>query len=191
MLCVGDAYRLLPHADALYACDWSWWRHHKGAAKFDGERFTSHSTSGQFIDDKSIVADEFNVRLVPASNGAGFSTSENFIHYGLPQPSSGFQAVNLALLFGASRVVLVGFDSHAASGKHFFGDHPDNLRNCTDAGYREFAKAFAPHPRIVNATPGSAIEAYEFVDLEEVLRDRALHRDGSVAECGEYRNGSA
>src|SRR6185436_11324743 len=80
VVCVNDAYRLLPHADVLYACDWSWWRHHQGAKAFTGERWTCHGTSAAFCDDKSLVAHEFDVRLVEARNGAGFSTDQRFIH---------------------------------------------------------------------------------------------------------------
>lgn len=179
VLCVNDAYRLLPQADALYACDWGWWRHHDGAKKFDGERFTCHSTSVSFCDDKSIVLQEFDVTPVEARNGAGFSADQQFIHYGFPQPSSGFQAVNLALLMGASLVVLVGFDGHTQNGAHFFGDH-QGLRNCDDAGYREFAKAYPADERVLNATPGSSIKAYKFVDLEDVLRDHRMHWNGPI-----------
>lgn len=183
VLCVNDAYRLLPHADILYACDWGWWKHHEGAPKFTGERWTCHSQSTDFVDDKSAVTGRYDVRLVRAVNGRGFSGDPQYIHYGHPQPSSGFQAVNIALLLGASPVVLVGFDGHATNGKHFFGDHPAHLNRGTDEGYREFAKAYPADERIVNATPGSTIEVYRRVDLEEVLRDRGVHRDRPVADA--------
>jgi len=168
----------------LYACDWSWWRYHQGAKSFDGERWTSHSESTSLIDDKSQVAHEFDVNLVRAVDAAGFSSDQSFIHYGRPQASSGFQAVNLALLMGASKVVLIGFDGHAKNGKHFFGNHPEHLDRCGDEGYRDLARAFVADDRIVNATPGSSIEVYERVDLEEVLRDGSVHRHRPVADAG-------
>ncbi len=179
VIVVNDAYRLLPHADILYACDWSWWRHHQGAPNFTGAKWTSHSTSVNFCDDKSQVAHEFDVNFVEAREGRGFSDAD-YIHFGHPQPSSGFQAVNLALIMGASTVVLVGFDGHAKNGKHFFGDHPQHLNRCDDTGYREFARAYMPDDRIVNATPGSSIGVYKFVDLEEVLRHSHLYCNRAV-----------
>ncbi len=190
VIVVNDAYRLLPHADILYACDWGWWRHHAGAKDFSGERWTCHSNSQSFIDDKSLVAHEFDVNLVEARDGKDFSHSD-CIHYGRPQPSSGFQAVNLALLMGSPLVVLVGFDGHAKNGKHFFGDHPPHLNRGTDEGYRQFARAYPPDSRILNATPGSTIEAYERVDLAEVLRDRGLHRHRPVADGSANRDCAA
>ena len=188
VLVVNDAYRLLPYADILYGCDWGWWKHHDGAPKFHGERWTCHSNSMAFVDNKSAVVGTYDLRYVLAANERGFSDDPRQIHYGLPQPSSGFQAVNLALLMGASPIVMVGFDGHAKNGKHFFGEHPQHLNRGTDEGYREFSKAYPPNDRIVNATPGSTIEAYRFVDLEAILRDRRPDWNRPVidARTGQY-----
>jgi len=191
VIAVNDAYKRLPHADILYGCDWAWWKHHNGAPDFYGQRITCHSDCPQFIDDKSLVAHQYPLRLVKAANGKGFSSDPEHIHYGLPQPSSGFQAVNLALLLGSPRVVLVGFDGHAKNGKHFFGNHPPHLDRCGDEGYREFSKAYLPDERIVNATPGSAIEAYRFVDLETILRDGNVHRNRPVVDDRSDQNCAA
>lgn len=184
VIAVNDAYRLLPHADILYACDWGWWRHHQGAKEAAGERWTCHGTDPSYCDDKSLVAHEYDVQLVAARIGRGFSQCPEFIHYGHPHGSSGFQAVNLALLLGSPLVVLVGFDGHAKRGKHFFGDHPPHLDRCDDRGYRDLARSFVPDERIVNATPGSSIEVYRFGDLEEILRDNRVYRNGSVTHAG-------
>lgn len=189
VLCVNDAYRLLPHSDALYSADWAWWRHHKGAPDFSGERWSCHGTSMSYCDDKSLVAHEFDVNFVEARDGRGFSDG-GYIHYGHPQPSSGYQAVNLALVMGAALVVLVGFDGHARNGAHFFGDHPKELRQCPDSGYREFSRAYMPDDRIVNATPSSSIEVYRFVGLEEILRAGSVYRNGAIPRS-EADRGSA
>ena len=188
VIAVNDAYRMLPHADILYGCDWAWWKHHNGAPDFYGQRWTCHSESPDVVDDKSLVADVYPLKFVRAMNGQGFSAGSDCIHYGQPQGSSGFQAVNLALLLGAQRVVLVGFDGHAKNGKHFFGDHPPHLNRGTDEGYREFAKAYPPDERIVNATPGSSIGVYRFVDLEEILRDGNVHRNRPIAHAASDRS---
>lgn len=184
VITVNDAYKRLPHADLLYACDWGWWKHHQGVPDFHGERWTCHSTSMEVCDDKSQVMGTYDLKYIEAVNKRGFSSDPSHIHYGIPQPSSGFQAVNLALLFGSPLIVLVGFDGHAQNGKHFFGDHPPHLDRGTDQGYREFSKAFVANDRIVNATPGSTIGVYARVDLETVLRDGSPHRHRPVADAG-------
>lgn len=185
VLLVNDAYKVLPIADILYASDWTWWKTHEGAKSFQGERWTSHSQVQSLIDDKSLVASEYPLRLVAAATGKGFSTDGARIHYGSPE-HSGFQAVNLALLLGAAVVVLVGFDSHAPAGRtHFFGDHPPHLNRCKDEGYRHMARAYPPHERILNATPGSAITAYPSVDLDETIqRHSGLHRNRAESHAG-------
>jgi hypothetical protein len=186
VVCVNDAYRLLPHADVLYASDMRWWRTHDGAKEFRGERWTSHSHSIGYVDDKSLVASEYGLRCVGAADGAGFSSDPQCIHYGNPA-HSGFQALNLALLFGAHRVILVGFDMRHVEGRaHFFGDHPTGLRTSNDAAYRDMARAYVPDDRIVNATPGSAITCYRNMQLDEAIirwPDRSLYRDGTVAHA--------
>lgn len=171
VLAVNDAYRRLPFADALYACDWGWWRAHDGAREFLGERYTSHSHTPGLVDDKSQVAHEYpGIKLVNAQDKPGFSKNPNFIHYG---SSSGFQAVNLAINFGASRIVLIGFDYRHVDGKsHFFGDHV-GLRQSKDADYRALGEWFVPGPiEIVNASIGSSIACYPQVPLEEAVADR-------------------
>ncbi len=175
VIAVNDAYRLLPFADALYACDWEWWRTHDFVPGFRGAKFTCTSHDPTLIDDKSqLGAGRYGITLVEARNGKGFGV--DCIHYG-SQGSSGFQATNLALLFGCLRVVLVGFDMRHVDGRsHYFGDHPPGLRTCPDRGYRDLANSFPPDSRIRNATPGSAIKAYPFVDLGTALAN-CVHRD--------------
>jgi hypothetical protein len=169
VLAVQDAYRLMPWADALYGCDDRWWRVHEGTT-FRGEKWTTHEDGESSGNDKSAIADKYGLTLVRGKAADEFSTDPAVIHYG---SNSGFQAVNLAMLRGVSRIVLVGFDMRHVDGKaHFFGDHPGGLHNRTD--YRDFiqrftyAGKFARVP-IVNATPGSALTCFPMLSLDEAL----------------------
>lgn len=173
VIAVNDAYRLMPWADILYACDAGWWKVHNGAPGLThGERWTTHE--GDKPDESNYKGDlppEWRINLVRGRNGDTFSTNPAMIHYG---GNSGFQAVNLAILKGATRIVLVGFDMRVIGDKrHFFGDHPNGLFNRTD--YQVFAKSFetaaptCPVP-VVNATPGSALKCWPMVDLESALQ---------------------
>jgi hypothetical protein len=170
IIAVNDAYRLIPHADVLYACDGSWWNAHRGAMSFRGERWSSHGNNGRVRhNDKTEQAKQFGLLLAEGRDGAGFCLDPDAIHYG---SNSGFQAVNLALQWGATQIILVGFDMH---GTHFFGRHPKGLRNTTN--YKNFIAAFAKAakllPRgidILNATPGSALRCFPMVSLHDALR---------------------
>ena len=153
----------------MYACDAAWWRVHEGAPTFRGEKWSTHGSKSH--NDKLELADLYGLNLVQGAdsrNSVGFSTDPAVIHYG---SNSGFQAVNLAILFGCRRIVLVGFDMH---GTHFFGRHPKGLRNTTN--YANFIRAFDLAAKrlpagveIVNATPGSALRCFPMVNLDDYL----------------------
>lgn len=68
----------------------------------------------------------------------GISTTPGFIHF---NSNSGAQAVNLAFLWGALRLILVGFDMGPLNGKdHFFGSHPKSLAR--DSPYASMRRNF-------------------------------------------------
>jgi hypothetical protein len=185
IMAVQDAYRRMPFADAMYGCDERWWKVHDGAREFKGERWTTHEDGEGSGNDKSGIA-EYGLRYVRGKTAEGFSRDPSVIHYG---HNSGFQAVNLAMLRGVSRIVLVGFDMRRG---HFFGDHPAPLHNRDEFGlFVEAFRAAAPSSTvpIVNATPGSALDAFPMVTLEDaleddrVLRDRPVDHGGAGAGC--------
>lgn len=90
--------------------------------------------------------------------------------------NSGCSAVNLALIMGASRVYLLGMDCRAIADKtHWDGrshNSKDN-RNVYQAfqnGWEAIADALPkvfPDRKIINATPGSAIEHFPRCTYEE------------------------
>ena len=168
---VNDAYKMIPCADALYACDERWWEAHNGVPTFLGEKWTTHEGDTGHTNDKSGMPKEWNVNFVEGRDGNTFSKEASKIHYG---SNSGFQAVNLALLKGATNIVLVGFDMRVVDGRrHFFGDHPEPMHNRAD--YKDFIAPFRHAARecavpIVNCTPGSALDCFPMGVLEQELR---------------------
>lgn len=183
---VNDAWRLMPWADILYACDAGWWKVHDGVPGFrHGERWSTHE--GTKPDDSNYKGDlpkEWRINYVRGRAGNTFSTDQSVVHYGM---NSGFQAINLALLKGATKVILVGFDMKRTGGKaHFFGDHPNGL--CVSTHYENFIPQFRIAAKdctvpIVNATPGSALDCWPRVALDDALRDCVLHCDRPVADA--------
>lgn len=166
VVAVNDAYRLLPNADILYACDAAWWRQHSGCPGFAGERWSSHNLKAE--DDKSEIADRYGVNLVAGDHKQTFSHDPGLIHYG---SNSGFQGINVAILKGADPVILVGFNM--SGGTHFFGRHPPGLLQNSD--FSRFVPNFeyaARHLRgvtVINATPGSALKCFPMMDLPDAL----------------------
>ena len=170
VIAVNDAWRVVP-ADVLYACDEAWWSVHPMAARgFGGEKWTSHSLKPK--NDKSALPAQFGVRVVRGEDRPGFSRDPGLIHYG---NNSGFQAVNLAILFGADPIVLVGFDMRAVDGRrHFFGSHKAPLSDVGKFGiwiahFTAAAAMLGGWPRIINSTPGSALGCFPMMPLAEAL----------------------
>jgi hypothetical protein len=194
VIAVQDAYQRMPWADVLYGCDSAWWNVHDGCPGFKGEKWSSHEQDPnpreRHMNDKREVADRYDLSLVRGLNGDEFSLDPNLIRYG---SNSGFQALNLAILKGCRRIVLVGYDMRCVSGKsHFFGDHPQGLQQNQDEHYRRYAvrferawKSIRKPVDIINATPDSALTCFPMMPLyaalghdHDVDRHRGLHRDG-------------
>lgn len=68
------------------------------------------------------MAEKYNLNVVYGDDTQGLA-KDGRITYG---SNSGHQAVHLAYNFGASRIVLLGYDFQ---GSHWFGDHPEPLRS--------------------------------------------------------------
>jgi hypothetical protein len=163
-IAIKEAWRLFPDADVLFACDATFWDYYRGVPEFRGEKWSVHDDR---FSPKLEVAATYDLRLVEGRMEPGFSTDSAAIHYGC---NSGFQALNLAILFGAKRIVLVGFDMQ---GGHFFGKKPYR-RAGTPFGLflPQFERAAASMPtgiEIVNATPGSVLKAFPPMDLAAAL----------------------
>lgn len=171
VLAVNDAYKLFPNAAVLYACDAVWWEVNNFVPEFSGERWTSHSTSPR--NDKTGLKNRELFHIIGGRTQSGFSTDPGFVSYG---NNSGFQAVNLAILFGATEIVLIGFDMRVVGEKsHFFGNHKVPLRaaNSYLTWINEFANAgkmLDKRIQITNATPNSALKCFPMIPLEEALR---------------------
>lgn len=112
--------------------------------------------------------------------------------------NSGFGALNLAVQFGASRIVLVGFDMRLYSpadaqrlfgstekAVHWHGDH-QGLHNPSAGNvtrWRRVTDGAAPTLKalgveVLNATPHSALSAYRRVNFAEVFDGEFAVQEG-------------
>lgn len=159
IIVVNDNYRLAPWADLLYACDHQWWKWHKGANGFSGIRATQDESA----------AEEFDIQWIPSRKGSGLSTDPQYIHQGR---NSGYQAINLAFLLGAKRIVLLGYDMHVRpSGRpRWFGHHPNlQVPNYTDYISHYESIAAQRLVEIINCTPSTALNCFPKTELHETL----------------------
>lgn len=159
-IAVNDSWKLVPWADALYACDESWWDVNNGLPEFAGRRFTASPRTMR----------RYGIDLF-------CSTGTN----------SGLRAAYLAERFGANPICLVGFDMHAKRGIHWH--HPyERLRNPGASQMKEWVKETdlaaelfkRRGVKVINCTPGSALTKYPYMPLEQALH--AVVGDSSSAD---------
>lgn len=181
VLAIKEAFiRLAPFADAVYGCEAPWWKHVKGLPEFKGLKLA--------YSDARI--DEYpDIRRFSLRNKAGRKAHEppHLDEIVLDEPGmigagghSGFQALNIAVQFGASRILLVGFDMHCGGGVHFYGrnfwqraNNPDNsVFPRWIAGMERAAKTLEGiGVRVVNCSPVSAVQGFKKLSIADVLNE--------------------
>jgi len=188
VIAVNDSYLLAPWADLHYAADAKWHRwHNEGIAKpqlhlsaaevsgrwaaFPGQKCTIENCGGHVVDESVHIMRNHDLAAGPH---AGLSKDPGALATGR---HSGFQALNLAILAGASKVLLLGYDARrgADGSTHFHGDHP--VTAPAEAAFAEFRRSFsaaqadieAAGVKVLNCSPGSAIDAFPKVSLQEAL----------------------
>jgi hypothetical protein len=160
--------------DVWIACDPAWHSHY---GKVEGDFDKWHWDEA--------ICNQHGYRHIPGKWLDGLSTDPSCISYG---HSSGWQAINLAVHYGVSRILLVGFDMtyRKDEPRHYFdglsdegGEYPEPLRKASkfDKGmndgllwdYRHIAKQCerGEIPSIINCTPGSAMKWFPIRHLSD------------------------
>jgi len=172
VIAVNDSWRLAPHADHLYACDARWWQTHgeQVVREFRGKRWT-HQNLDCADKEQTDAAAKFGIELVVGKAGNGLG--DPVMHFG---DNSGYQAINLAYLWGANRIILLGYDMQRTGGKsHFFGDHPPGLNVGSD--YSDWCRKFdkladdlkAKGVEVINCSRDTALQCFPRMPLADVL----------------------
>lgn len=156
---VNDGYKIAPWADVLYAADTDWWDYHDGVTQFDGERWTCAKESSL----------KYGINHIDYKPQEKWSSSPDWIATG---GNSGFQAVNLAEIHGATKIILLGYDMGFTNKKHWFGEHPSRINR--PSRYDEWIKRFNDakpliKAEVINCTPNSNLKCFPMADLRDVL----------------------
>lgn len=162
---INTSFKLAPWADYLYACDEAWWTKYHGEAlkEFSGEFWTQDERARRLE----------RMHHVHGERRSGLCRQKGKIHFG---GNSGYQAINLAYHFGATRMILLGYDMQRTGGRsHWHGDHPSGLSRHSPledwvVQFRSLA-ADLKHDGIgvVNASRETALTCFERKDLEAAL----------------------
>lgn len=166
---IKGSWKLAPWADALYGIDPGWWIANRGVPDFAGLKVSPSPTAARV----------YRLAQVKLKARAEILTGETgVLGCGLKTGGghSGFQAINLAIQFGARKIVLVGFDMTMANGARW-ERNPAGVAKA-DAGRIESwrvaldgcAEQFtALGVDVINVGEASALKAFPKMSLAEAL----------------------
>lgn len=172
VLAIKTNIDLCPFAEVVYGCDAPWWIDRKGLPNFNGVKIFHGIGAKQFpnmhrceieMSKDALLVDE------PMRIGNG--------------GNSGFQALNLVVQFGATNIVLVGFDCHGRGDVHWYGRNKwPNANNPMGSNYARWMKGFEMAKRdadrmkitIVNASPDSEIKCFPKRALSQIMEEWGL-----------------
>lgn len=171
VIAIKENVDLTPWADVVYGCDAAWWRKRVGLPEFKGLKV---SWKGNNTSPAPLYPGIKLVDITPQSDELVFAPLGKLGAGG----NSGFQALNLAVQFGAKRLLLIGFDMHDRSGAHWYGrNNWPGGNNPTEDNFRRWRRAFelaAPVLRergieVFNASEFSSLRCFERRKVDEAL----------------------
>ena len=185
-IAINNAYLLAPWADVCYFADSHFWKDHvegiavpllsltaeqqrERFASFAGEKCSIDGSGGNISDPGVHILKR---KTVKGHEAFGVSTDPTALVTGR---NSGFQALNLAILAGATKIILLGFDAKVGTdGRSHLMPH---RRPTPMDAYREYQCAMkraenevkALGVTVLNCSLHSAIDTWPKVRLEEAL----------------------
>jgi hypothetical protein len=165
---VKENVRLCPWADVVYGCDGPWWKNKRGLPEFAGTKLCH---------DPAVCATYKDVHHLDIENRRDVILTDVAGRVGDGR-NSGFQAINLAIQFGADRILLIGFDAHGGAGVHWYGRNLGrDMRNPRDRSYLIWRNALHKQEPllkklgvdVVNASRDSAIVCFPKMTVEQAL----------------------
>jgi hypothetical protein len=169
IIAINESYRLAPWAEILYSCDYAWWAAHKGLPEFAGLKLTH---------DRRACREFSSLHRVEIENPGSDDLLVERPSYVGAGGNSGFQAMNLAIQFGAVRIMLIGIDCNLSNGEHWHGRHHYQLNNPAESNVRRWKRAFDGAAGrlmslgidVVNCSPTSSLQNYPKLSISEALK---------------------
>lgn len=173
VIAIKTSIDLCPWAEVVYGCDDPWWIDRKGLPHYKGLKLTH----GQQI--ASAYKDIHRVEIVISKDDMLVEKPLQISNGG----NSGHQALNIAVQFGVTDVILIGFDLHERGGVHWYGRNKwDRASNPMQSNYNRWNKGFdiaakslrALGVTVVNASMESEVRAFPKKPLEEIMEEWGL-----------------
>lgn len=171
VIAIKKNVELCPWADVVYGCDAAWWKSVRGLPDYKGLKLAwSAHVCDEYPDIRRVFIDDIRRDQL---------LFDQFGHVGAGG-NSGFHSLNMAVQFGAKRIVLIGFDMHDRSGVHWYGRNNwpgANNPSEVEAGFPRFRRSFNAAAlvlekmgvEVVNASPISELKCFPKLTLEQTL----------------------
>lgn len=150
IIAVNNTWRAAPFCSAIYAADCCWWEEnsseiHSSAERWCGDEFT---------------ASRFGINCFSSALVGSYN--------------SGQRAIELAIHFGAQRILLVGYDCSVRYGSHWHGNHrllanPDNFSVARWQDEFSRLKVSAGGVEIINCSRYTRLTCFPRQPLEAAL----------------------
>ena len=168
----------MPWADALYGCDWEWWKQNNGAPEFEGMKLSVDANAvKRWPEINKMELNKHDDRLELLKSGTvGWSGN------------SGFQAYNLAIQIFQSqsekvrrrhkKLILIGYDMSVERGLHWHGDHPHGMNNPKAANVVRWRRCLDATAgvvdsigiQVINCSKHSALQNFPKMSLKEAMQ---------------------
>jgi hypothetical protein len=159
--------------DVVYGCDAPWWKSRLGLWDFEGLKISYAQRLGGPYPNIKLISIKEKIHKILLDEPGVIGSGGN----------SGFQALNLAIQFGANRIMLIGFDMNDRSGVHWFGRTRGIGRNNPDhTNFTRWCEYFADASKllpvagveVINCSPNSDLKCFRKASIETTLTEWQL-----------------
>jgi hypothetical protein len=167
-IAVNGSYKLAPDATCLYAADAKFWGWHKGCVaphKVGTEHYPAFTGTLKYCMSRTPWYPD--VQILRRGTMSGLSLDPAKLALG---HNGAYQAIGVAVHFGATRVLLLGVDMR---GGHFHSPHPDRTVPPFTVCLERFKTLVAPlrsaGVEVLNCTPKSSLTVFPMMPLAQAL----------------------
>lgn len=161
---VNRSFEIVPHSNVIYFSDKRFWDWYADELRREpGLKITG----SPHINDPTVLHYQF-------TGARGLEREPGKLRHG---NNSGYAAINLAYLFGARRIILLGFDLRFSGDRsHWHDGYPiKNREETLTQKMRPYFDGLAAELKsdgveVLNACPRSALDCFEKITIEEALR---------------------
>lgn len=174
VVAIKESIEVCPWAEVVYGCDAAWWLHRNGLPKFGGIKIAHGQQATSQHKDIRRAEIKINSDALLLEQPMVISNGGN----------SGHQALNLVAQFGATDIILVGFDMSADPNHlHWYGRNKwNNANNPMGSNFQRWLKGFEIIKKdidragitVINVSQTSTMKSFRKARLPEIMEEWGL-----------------